>query len=134
MNYAELLHPGLTRYHHVSYLVPLCAALSPMLFARMPLGSMASHHKALVFGAIAFGACLGLMMATGEPQAYPKSILLGLLVAEFTVFGASTKVPSVVNILLFSFIYMYAISKIKVAGGGGYPEAAMTAMTPTPTI
>lgn len=112
MKYSDILHPGLTRYHHISLLIPLLFALSPMVLGRLPLGDLAYHHRAFVYGALVVGLSYGLMLLLREPEAYPKAVLLGLLVAEFTVFGAAQATPSIINIALFVFLYMYAISKI----------------------
>lgn len=108
----ELLHPGMTRYHHISLLLPVLTAFSPMLFARLDFGPLATHHKALVCGVITTIAAYLWMLLVQEPNPYPKSLLLGLLVAEFMLFGASPRTPSIVNLMLFVFIYFYAITKL----------------------
>jgi hypothetical protein len=46
-----------------------------------------------------------------DQHALNKALLLGLLVAEFSVFSASPKTPSIVLIVFFLFIYLFAVAK-----------------------
>lgn len=115
----HLLHAGFTRYHHVALIVPLLAALSPMLLARLvPVGR--THDAPSVGRALTFGAIVGLASYAllkfapllREPHAEAKSALLGLLVAEFALMTTSHDVPSVVALSLFAFLYFFSISKL----------------------
>lgn len=112
----NILHPGLSRYHHLSLVVPLAAALSPMLLVRLNVGNFAPHFKALVYGTIAAITSWVLMtyvpFLNTEFNAPGKSVLLGLLVAELMVFGASEKIPSIAQITFFLFMYTYGLSEL----------------------
>lgn len=111
-----LLHPGFTRYHTVGLIVPFLAALSPMilarLFERVPI---TDPGRAIIFGLIVFALAYLLMTYVPglreEQHAVNKALLLGLLVTEFTVFSASPKTPSIVLIVFFLFIYLFAVAK-----------------------
>lgn len=109
----ELLHAGLTRYHHYGMIVPVLAAVSPMLWARLNVPGVPQSVNALVGGTLTFAAAYVLLRwALRENHALGKAVLLGLLVAEFTVFTSSTKVPSIVNIFFYIFMYFYGLAEL----------------------
>ena len=110
-------HPGLSKYHHIGLLVPLTFAISPMLFARWVFNPRWPQAvNAITAGVIA--ACLAyLLMAyipgLKEEHPLPRAVMLGLLTAEFTVFTRSNKVPSIVNILFYLFMYFIAFTEFR---------------------
>jgi hypothetical protein len=110
----SLMHPGLTKYHHVGFVVPLLAALSPMFLSRM-LKDVHQVYRALVFGVIVAAASY-VLMSHGwfkeDHHAVNKAVLLGLLVAELTIFSSSEKIPSIVLILFFLFMYFLGMAEI----------------------
>lgn len=112
-----LLLPGLSRYHYIGMLLPLLAALSPMLLARIPLPGVPQPVTALINGLIV-GALAYVILAFvpffKEHYPFAKAVMLGLIVAEFTVFTKNAKVPAVANIALFIFLYLYGLSKLVV--------------------
>jgi hypothetical protein len=48
-----------------------------------------------------------------EEHPLPRAVMLGLLTAEFTVFTRSNKVPSIVNILFYLFMYFIAFTEFR---------------------
>ena len=116
MGQYELLHPGITEYHHIGSLVPILAALSPMVLARIfESAPIPQVGKALVFGGIV--SCISYIFLKYIPltrdseHTLNKAVLLGILVAEMTIFSASDRVPSIVLIALFVFLYFFSIAK-----------------------
>lgn len=102
---------GFSRYHSVGLLVPLIAALSPMLLSRMHWGAIPGPLNAVLGGAgVALVAYLVFAYAgvLREPQALAKAVLLGVLVAETMIFHSSFHVPSMTAISLFLFLYFYS--------------------------
>lgn len=109
-------HPGLSRYHHLGLLVPLTFAISPMFFARIFNPQWPQAVNALMAGIIS--ACLAYVLMAYVPglkeeHPLPRAVMLGLLTAEFTVFTRSYKIPSVVNILFYLFMYFIAFTEFR---------------------
>jgi hypothetical protein len=111
-----LFHPGLTKYHHVGLVVPFLAAISPMFLASI-FKNFNGHHvyKALLFGIIVAGISYFLMKTVFREDKYTlnKAVLLGLLVSELTIFSASEKIPSIVLILFFLFMYFVGMAEVE---------------------
>ena len=113
----HLLHPGITEYHHIGLIIPLLASISPMFLSRLFSDSnLPQVVKALAFGGIVSSVSYIIFQYAPvlyqETYAINKAILLGLLVSEMTIFSASDKVPSIVLISLFLFLYTFALSKM----------------------
>jgi len=112
----QILHPGFGRYHHIGLIVPLLAALSPMLLSRLAFEGLPQSINALIAGTLIFALTYILMTVVpglnNEVQPLGKAILLGLLVAEFMVFSASLKMPSIVNITFYLFMYFYGLADL----------------------
>lgn len=113
----KLLHPGVTKYHHVGLVVPLLAAISSMYLSRYFKDLDTSHHiiRCLLFG-MTVTAISYVLMSFGvfkeEKYTLNKAVLLGLLVSELTVFSASEKMPSIVMILFFLFMYFFGMAEV----------------------
>lgn len=108
-----LLSAGWSPYHHVKLLVPLFAAISPMLYEQyIPESLFGGHHviKSLSYGVFTT-ALTYLLMGIIEEKKYrlQKAVLLGLLVSELTIFHADAKVPSIVMIIFMLFMYLIAL-------------------------
>lgn len=113
----SLMHPGMTRFHHLGLVVPFLAAISPMVFGRLFKDVDMGHYvvKALLFGIIAAFVSYLLMntaLFREDKAALNKAVLLGLLVSELTIFSAPEKIPSIVLILFFMFMYFVGIAEI----------------------
>lgn len=112
----KLMHPGLTKYHHIGLIVPFLAAISPMFLASI-FKNFDGHHvvKALLFGVIVAGLSYFLMTTAFREDKYAlnKAILLGLLVSELTIFSVSEKIPSIVLILFFLFMYFVGMAEVE---------------------
>jgi phosphatidylserine synthase len=113
----DLLHPGVTRYHHIGLVVPLLASISVMYLTRVFKNVNTPHHvvRALLFGVIVAVVSYGLMSYgwfKEEKHALNKAVLLGLLVAELAIFSVSEKIPSVVMIMFFLFMYVFGTAEV----------------------
>ena len=112
-----LLHPGFTPYHHTGLVVPLLASISSMYLTRIFKDIETPHHvvRALFFGVIVTGLSW-LLMSYGpfkeERHVLNKAVLLGLLVSELTVFSVSEKIPSIVMITFYLFMYFFGTAEI----------------------
>jgi len=108
-----LLSSGASPYHHIKLLVPLLAALTPMMYERyLPDSWFQGHHviKALGYGAMTSGLMYALMGVIEEKRyRLQKAVLLGLLVSEVVIFHTDHKLPSVVMIIFFLFMYTFAL-------------------------
>jgi hypothetical protein len=110
----DLLLPGLSRFHYVGFIIPLLAALSPMLLARLPTFGPQPVNALLngiIVGLVVY-VFLEYVPFFKETHAFAKAVMLGVIVAEFTVFTRNKKVPAVANIALFIFLYLYGLSKL----------------------
>ena len=87
-----------------------------MLLARIPFPGVPQPVISLING-IAVGALAYVLLAfvpfIKENAPFGKAVLLGLLVAEFTVFTKNPKVPAMVNISFFVFMYLYGLSELE---------------------
>lgn len=112
-----LLHPGISRYHHVGLVVPFLAAISSMYLTRIFKDVETSHHviRALMFGVVVTGISY-ILMSYGpfkeEKYVLNKAVLLGLLVSELTIFSSSEKMPSIVMIVFFLFMYFFGMAEV----------------------
>lgn len=114
----SLFESGWTPYHGLKLLVPLLAAVSPMVYARVvPDSLFHGHHvlKSLAYGVITT-ALAYLLFGIIEEKRYrlQKAVLLGLLVSELTIFHVSDEIPSIVIIIFFLFMYMFGVGVDKV--------------------
>jgi len=108
-----LLSSGITPYHHIKLLIPLFAALSPMLYERyLPSTLFQGHHviKSLSYGILTTGITY-LLMGVIKEKTYrlQKAVLLGLLVSEVVIFHADDQLPSIVMIIFYLFMYTLAL-------------------------
>lgn len=112
MGGSNFFHPGLTKYHGMHIIVPLLAAMSPVLYERfLP---MKGHHvvKALTYGTITALLTYGLMKTPIFREnrfVLNKAVLLGLLTAELIIFALPDKIPSVTIISFFLFMYFFGM-------------------------
>lgn len=114
----KLLHPGMTRYHHVGLIVPLVVAVLPYYlrdtFARTSLSQVS---KAMLLGAIttalAYVAFTFIPFLQEESYTLNKAVLLGLLTAEVCIFSLPDKIPSIVLIVFFVFMYYFGIAEVE---------------------
>lgn len=102
---------GFSKYHWYGLLVPLLAALSPMVLARVrlpiPQPLVAVLHGAVV-AAVAY-LLFQFVPPFRESRALGKAVLLGALATEVLIFHASTRLPSMTAITLFLFFYFNTI-------------------------
>lgn len=113
----HILHPGLTEYHHVGLIVPVLAALSPMVLTRLFKDIEIPHvAKALLYGVLVTAISYALLkfapIVKVDELPLSKAVLLGTLVTEMTIFSSSEKIPSIVLLFLFLFLYFFSLSKI----------------------
>jgi hypothetical protein len=111
----DLLQPGLSPYHHVGLLVPLLAALSPMLLGRI-LKDRHQVARSLVNGilvtVVAYGLLRFVPYIREDSLILNKAVLLGLLIAEVTIFNGSTELPSVLVIVFVVFMYLFGLAEV----------------------
>lgn len=119
----EILHPGLSPYHHLKLIVPFLAAVSPMFLARFARNVNAPQPAkalmcGLLVGCVAYIILKFFPVLSDKHETLGKSVVMGLLVAEFMVFSVSDKIPSVPSILFFLFAYFFALAKMSRADEG----------------
>lgn len=123
----DLLHPGLTQYHHVGLIVPLVAVVLPFYIAAWrPFTWLEEKHH--LFAAIALGATItGLTYVLmrfvpflkENQYRLNKAVLLGLLTAEVLVFTYPNatkfkdRVPSIPIITFYLFMYFFGTAEIQ---------------------
>ena len=105
---------GLTRYHTWGLLVPLLAAISPMLLTKYAaVDGVHVAFNALLAGALVAVVAYVLMTAVPflkeESNALSKAVLCGLLVSEIMVLDPATKVPAMASITLYLFFYYHTV-------------------------
>jgi uncharacterized membrane protein len=93
------------------------AAISSMYLSRTFRDLETSHHitRCLLFGVVVATVSYGLLSFgpfKEEKYTLNKAVLLGLLVSELTVFSVSEKMPSIVMILFFLFMYFFGMAEI----------------------
>lgn len=122
----DLLHPGLTVYHHFGLIVPITAVVLPFYLATWtPFTWIEEKHHlfaALALGAVITGVTWFMMrfvpFLKDDQYRLNKAVLLGLLASEILVFtypNAKTfreRVPSAPIISFFLFMYLFGVSEI----------------------
>lgn len=122
----DLLHPGLTVYHHVGLIVPIVAVVLPFYLATwMPFTWIEEKHHlfaALALGAVITGVTWFMMkfvpFLKDDQYRLNKAVLLGLLASEILVFtypnakSFKDRVPSAPIISFFLFMYLFGVSEI----------------------
>ena len=122
----DLLHPGLTVYHHVGLIVPVVAVVLPFYLATwMPFTWIEEKHHlfaALALGAVITGVTWFMMkyvpFLKDDQYRLNKAVLLGLLASEILVFtypnakSFKDRVPSAPIISFFLFMYLFGVSEI----------------------
>jgi hypothetical protein len=122
----DLLHPGLTVYHHVGLVIPILAIVLPFYLATWsPFVWIEERHH--LFAALALGATITLVswvamkyvpFLQDDQYRLNKAVLLGLLVSEILVFtypnakSFKDRVPSAPIISFFLFMYLFGVSEI----------------------
>lgn len=122
----DLLHPGLTVYHHVGLIIPVAAIIIPFYLATLsPFVWIEEKHH--LFAALALGATItGLSwfamkyipFLRDDQYRLNKAVLLGLLVSEILVFtypkarSFKDRIPSAPIISFFLFMYLFGVSEI----------------------
>jgi len=122
----DLLHPGLTVYHHVGLIVPVVAVVLPFYLATwMPFPWIEEKHHlfaALALGAVITGVTWFMMkyvpFLKDDQYRLNKAVLLGLLASEILVFtypnakSFKDRIPSAPIISFFLFMYLFGVSEI----------------------
>lgn len=122
----DLLHPGLTVYHHVGLVVPILAIVLPFYLATWaPFTWIEEQHH--LFAALALGATITFVawfamkyipFLQDDQYRLNKAVLLGLLVSEILVFtypnakSFKDRIPSAPIISFFLFMYLFGVSEI----------------------
>jgi len=122
----DLLHPGLTVYHHVGLIVPILAVVLPFYLATWtPFAWIEEKHH--LFAALALGATITgitwfsmkyIPFLRDDQFRLNKAVLLGLLVSEILVFtypnakSFKDRIPSAPIISFFLFMYLFGVSEI----------------------
>lgn len=101
----------LSRSHTTGWILPLLAALSPVALSRLRVSQVPAPVHALLAGtlvAVVSWAALRFVPYLAQPKAFPRGVLLGLLVAEGMVFSSgSRRVPAMSSIALLVFVYFF---------------------------
>lgn len=113
-NAKGLLSSGWTPYHGVKLIVPLLAAISPMLWHYIIPDTWFDnvHHviKVLLYGVLTtFFAYFLFGVIEEKRYRLQKAVLLGLLVSELTIFHVTDEIPSIVVIVFFLFMYLFGL-------------------------
>jgi hypothetical protein len=94
----DLMHSGVSKYHHVGLIVPIIGAVTPFLVAPTVQKVIGKQHNvimALVLGCIVTGLTYILLryvpILKDDNYTLSKAVLLGLLSAELVIFAAPTK-------------------------------------------
>lgn len=103
---------GLTRYHTIGLIVPLLAAISPMLLNRFAIEGVPRPFFAVGAGALVAAVCfVAFKYVIPEDLPLSKAVLCGLLVAEPLCFHDSTDLPSMASITLWLYFYYVTVEK-----------------------
>jgi len=122
----NLLHPGVSVYHHRGLIVPIMACIIPFFVAKYPPFTVLekNHH---IWAALALGAfvttvtylCFRYVPLLRDDQyTINKSVLLGLLVSEILVFTYpradkfADRIVSAPVLAFFLFMYLFGVSEI----------------------
>jgi hypothetical protein len=115
----EILENGVGRYHHVGLIVPLLAAISPVILSRMAIESLPPGVNAVLAGIMVFLATYAMFkfvpFLKEDVMPLSKSILLGLIVAELMVFHGPkhpARIPSIPIITFFLFMYFFGLGDL----------------------
>ena len=107
---------GITRAHTWGLVIPLAAALSPMLLSKYAsVQGAPAPVNALLAGAVVAGAVYLLMTRVPllqERDALAKAVLCGLLVAEIMVLKPYGAIPSMATITLWLFFYYHTMEHV----------------------
>ena len=90
-------------------LIVLATALSMPYFRRIQ-DMFPRHHPALIAlfsGMVVTGLTYPVMRFADPKYAFSNAVLLGLLIAEFVVYGAPYDFPAPIAISFFFFMYLY---------------------------
>lgn len=104
-------HGGFSKYHWYGMLVPLAAALSPMLLSRLRIPKVPQPIVSIMAGfvvAVAAYAIFQYLPPFAESHALGRAVLLGALVTEVLIFHGTSKLPPMTNITLFLFLYFFS--------------------------
>ena len=95
------------------YLVVLASSMSLPYFRKLNewLPNVHPGVVALLAGTIVTVLTYGPMKFTDPKYAFSNALLLGLLVAEFVVYGAPKHFPAPVAIAFFFFMYSYGLEE-----------------------
>jgi hypothetical protein len=113
-----MVETGLNRLHFWGLIVPLLVfPVLPYVMANAGLyfKSLPQPVNAIVFGMVAAVTSYLLMTHISifhDAPVLERSIILGLLVAKFTIFEPVDFVPSVTMITFYLFIYFYAAAEV----------------------
>jgi len=122
----DLLHPGLTKYHHTGLIVPILTPLLAFFLAQYPPFTWLEtrHH---ILAALALGVAVTVVayiflkyvpLTKDEPYALNKATLLGLLCSEILIFTYPSdekftdRIVSAPVLAFFVFMYLFAVSEI----------------------
>lgn len=114
----EINPTGLNRLHFWGLVVPIIAfPILPYVMAQSGLyfKSLPQPVNALLFGVVATIISYILMSYVSvfhDAPVLERSIVLGLLVAKFTIFSPMDFIPSITLITFFLFIYFYASAEV----------------------
>lgn len=122
----DLLHPGLSIYHHRGLIVPIGAPLLAFFLAKYPPFTWleSRHHilAALALGAVVTAVTYVFLryipVTKDEPYALNKAVLLGLLCSEILIFtypddsDFTERMVSAPVLAFFVFMYLFAVSEI----------------------
>ena len=106
----QVMEPGFGIYHRTGIVVPLALAIFAPIAIVSRIPSKSPVVRALVSGvlvALISYVALGFIDPMNRLE---KCAILGLLVAEFAIFGTSKKIPSMLNIAFFTTCYLFALT------------------------
>jgi len=120
----SLFEPGMTKYHTYGLIVPLLASIAPFAYHHF-LPSFSDYHhlvRCFAYGIVTTALAYMLFktpMFREERYVAHKAVLLGLLVSELTVFHSPPKIPSIVMITFFLFMYYMGVAADNAGDYGG---------------
>jgi hypothetical protein len=111
-----VMTPGYSKFHTEVLVVPSIVLFGLMLTARMANPEWPQSVNALVAGAVAAAASYALytVLPWDKELIVGKSVMLGLLHAEFSVFTRSHLLPSATTIAFFMFMFLYSLGDVTV--------------------
>jgi hypothetical protein len=122
----DLLHPGLTRYHHIGLIVPILCALFPYFTAPYVEHVIGPRHHVIM--ALVLGLLTGIfayivlkyvpILQDGEYTG-SKAALLGLLSAELVIFSTphgqdfiDDRIISAPLLIFYLFMYLLGTAEV----------------------